>query len=182
MKLVVGLGNPGKEYENTRHNVGFIILDNYLKNDKWTKEKNYMITNKVISGEKVLFLKPLTYMNLSGHAVSEVANYYRILPQDILIIHDDLDLNSGQVRIKFDSSSGGHNGIKSIIEQLGTMKFARLKVGIGKSDNIDAKKYVLNKLSTEELDILKSNFYTDIIDSFLSVGIDKTMNVYNTKG
>lgn len=180
MKLVVGLGNPGKEYENTRHNVGFIILDNYFSNVTWNKDKDaeYITVNH--NGEKVIFLKPMTYMNLSGKAVSRIANYYKIEASDIIIIHDDLDLEAGKYRLKTNSSSGGHNGIKSIIEMLGTNKFSRLKVGIGHSDKIDTKNYVLNKLSTEELSLLKSNKYIEIINYFLENGIDKTMNRYNS--
>ena len=180
MKLVVGLGNPGKEYENTRHNVGFIILDNYFSTETWNKDKDSenIITN--INGEKVIFLKPMTYMNLSGRAVSRIANYYKIEAKDILVIHDDLDLNSNTYRLKTNSSSGGHNGIKSIIEMLGTTNFSRLKIGIGHSDKIETRNYVLNKLSTEELSNLKSDKFVEIINYFLENGIDKTMNRYNS--
>ena len=179
MKLVVGLGNPGKEYENTRHNVGFIILDYYLKDNNWNKEKDYMFQIVNHNGNKVIFIKPLTYMNLSGYAVSKVANYYKIDAKDILVIHDDLDLPSGVCRLKFNSSSGGNNGIKSIIEQLGTKSFSHLKVGIGNNKNADTKNYVLNKLSTEEIADLKGSKYSDIIDYYLDYGIDKTMNKFN---
>ncbi len=180
MKLVVGLGNPGKEYQNTRHNVGFIILDNYFSNVTWNKDKDAEYITANHNGEKVIFLKPMTYMNLSGKAVSRIANYYKIEASDIIIIHDDLDLESGKYRLKTNSSSGGHNGIKSIIEMLGTNKFSRLKVGIGHSDKIDTRNYVLNKLSIEELSMLKSNKYIEIINYFLENGIDKTMNRYNS--
>ena len=182
MKLVVGLGNPGKEYENTRHNVGFIVLDNYLKNETWSKDKDcyYKIINH--NNEKVLFLKPTTYMNLSGNAVLRIANYYKIDPFDILVIHDDLDLKIGNFKLKFDSTAGGHNGIKSIIQNLNTTKFSRLKIGIGSDNNYDSRSYVLNKLSTKEIESLNSNRYIEIIDYFLDNGIEKTMNKYNTKG
>ncbi|MBQ6840858.1 MAG: aminoacyl-tRNA hydrolase [Bacilli bacterium] len=182
MKLVVGLGNPGKEYENTRHNVGFIILDNYLNNSNWTKDKDCEIQTINYKGDKVIFIKPTTYMNLSGRAVSRVANYYKIDPQDILVIHDDLDLASGIYRLKTNSSSGGHNGIKSIIEQLGTNGFSRLKVGIGNNKNTDTRNYVLNKLSTEEINFLKSDKFIDIINYYLENGIEKTMNSFNSNG
>ena len=182
MKLIVGLGNPGKEYENTRHNVGFIIIDNYLKDEKWKTSSDAMeiITN--VAGEKVCFLKPLTYMNLSGHAVSRIANFYKISSNDILIIHDDLDIPPLTYRLKTNSSSGGHNGIKSIIECLGTKEFNHLKVGIGKNTTQDTKKFVLSKLSNEEIDFLKSDIYKEIIDYFIKNGIEKTMNKYNTRG
>lgn len=180
MKLIVGLGNPGKEYENTRHNVGFIVIDNYLNESKWNKDKDcmYQIINR--NGEKIIFLKPLTYMNLSGSAVARIANYYKIEIKDILIIHDDLDLNSGTYRLKNNSSSGGHNGVKNIIQMLGSTEFSRLKIGIGKTNKMDTKDYVLNKLSTEEIASLKNDKYVDIINYYLDNGIEKTMNRFNS--
>jgi PTH1 family peptidyl-tRNA hydrolase len=179
MKLVVGLGNPGKEYENTRHNVGFIILDNYLKDVNWKKNIDSFEYMMNIDGEKVIFLKPLTFMNLSGLAVGRIAKYYKINPEDILIIHDDLDLPSCTYRFKTNSSSGGHNGIKSIIDNLGTNSFCRLKIGIGNNKSINTKDFVLNKLSKNEIEDLKSEKYIELINYFLKNGIEKTMNKYN---
>lgn len=181
MKLVVGLGNPGKDYEITRHNVGFIILDNYVKNATWSKEKEYLFYITNVDNEKVIFIKPQTFMNLSGYAVAKAANYYKIKPEDILVIHDDLDLNIGICRLKSKSSSGGHNGVKSIIEQLGTDNFSRLKIGIGKDCTRDTKNYVLSKLSKDEISSLHNEKYLKIIDSFVINGIERTMNIYNTK-
>ena len=112
MKLIVGLGNPGKEYEKSRHNVGFIILDSYFNGEKWHTKDNYEFLEKNINNEKVIFIKPLTFMNLSGLAVQKVVNFYKIPTEDILIIHDDLDLPEKTVRFKYNSSAGGHNGIK----------------------------------------------------------------------
>lgn len=180
MKLIVGLGNPGKEYENTRHNVGFIILDNYLKDSVWSHEKEYDYQIINYKNEKVIFIKPLTYMNLSGNAVAKVAHYYKILAKDILVIHDDLDLTSGVYRLKTNSSSGGHNGIKNIIQMLGTNEFSHLKIGIGNNKSINTRNYVLNKLSTEEINILKSDKFVDIINYYLENGIDKAMNKFNS--
>lgn len=179
MKLVVGLGNPGKEYENTRHNVGFIIIDNYLKDVNWKKNTDSFEYMKNIDGEKVIFLKPLTFMNLSGLAVGRIAKYYKINPEDILIIHDDLDLPSCTYRFKTNSSSGGHNGIKSIIDNLGTNSFCRLKIGIGNNKSINTKDFVLSKLSKNEIEDLKSEKYIELINYFLKNGIEKTMNKYN---
>ena len=116
MKLIVGLGNPGEEYQNTRHNAGFMAIDNYIDGSNFKKKDNYMIVEKVINGEKVLFVKPLTYMNDSGQAVRKVMDYYKINLEDILIIYDDMDFNVGTIKIKASGSSGGHNGIKSIIK------------------------------------------------------------------
>ena len=183
MKLVVGLGNPGKEYDKTRHNIGFMVLDDYLGNVKWLNKFNALYYESVINQEKVLFVKPLTYMNNSGKAVGEFVRYFNIDMKDILVIQDDLDLNVGDYKLKCHSSSGGHNGIKSIISSLGNQDFSRLKVGIGSVKKDQVIDYVLGKFSKVELETLNSEFITfgKIIDSFINTGIDKTMNVYNTK-
>ncbi len=179
MKLIVGIGNPGKEYENTRHNVGFNILDNYDSSLKWHKDKDAQIAEITINGEKALFIKPLTYVNLSGNAVARIANFYKVDAKDILVIHDDLDLPSLTFRLKYNSSSGGHNGIKSIINCLGTQEFAQLKVGISNNKLGDTRDYVLSKLSQKELDYLKEDIFKDIINCFVTENIDIAMNRYN---
>ena len=183
MKLIVGLGNPGKEYENTRHNVGFMTLDDYLGNVKWSNKFNALYYECFIDIEKVIFVKPLTYMNNSGNAVGEFVRYYNFDMKDILIIQDDLDEEIGLYKLKVNSSSGGHNGIKSIINSLGTQSFPRLKVGIGSVKKDEVIDYVLGKFSKKEMEILDNEFsiFRKIIESFVNVGIDKTMNVYNTK-
>ena len=130
MKIIVGLGNPGSSYNDTRHNVGFIVLDNYLGDVKWKKKFNAEYYEEIINGEKVLFVKPLTYMNLSGDAVVQFVNYYDIDLSDILVVHDDLDLKFGTYKLKTNSCDGGHYGIKSIINRLNSKDFARLKIGI----------------------------------------------------
>ena len=151
MKLIVGLGNPGKEYEYTRHNMGFLVIDNYLCKKKieasWQKKFNSLYMISYINGEKVIFLKPQTYMNLSGEAVREVVNFFKIDINDILIISDDLDLSIGNFKLKLRGSSGGHNGLKSISECLGTNDYKRLKIGIAKDKSVDIKDYVLGKIS-----------------------------------
>lgn len=181
MKLVVGLGNPGREYKNTRHNIGFMVLDNYLGKVNWkTKMENYYYMEEV-NGEQIMFIKPLTYMNLSGLAVSKIVNFYKIDIKDILVIQDDLDMNVGTYKIKRNSSSGGHNGIKSIIAELNSEEFARLKVGIGKSIQIPTDKYVLGKFSTDEMNKINENMdtFNEIIRSFIINGIEDTMASYN---
>ena len=181
MKLIVGLGNTGREYKNTRHNVGFMVLDNYLGKVNWkTKQENYFYTTEV-NGEQIFFIKPLTYMNLSGLAVSKIVNFYKIDMKDILVIQDDLDMNVGTYKIKRNSSSGGHNGIKSIISELNSEEFGRLKIGIGKSSQIPTDKYVLAKFSSDELVMIENNFETfdKIIDEFINNGIESTMAIYN---
>lgn len=181
MKLIVGLGNPGKEYLNTRHNIGFIILDDYIGNEKWSNKFNGLYTEKNINGEKYIFLKPQSYMNLSGGVVSSFVKFYKLSYEDILVIQDDLDMPVGKIRIKVDSSSGGHNGIKDIINCLGTKSFARVKVGISNNKNIDTKDYVLGSFSKSELSTLKdieSNIF-NIIEEFDYNKIDVLMNKYN---
>ena len=181
MKLVVGLGNPGVEYENTRHNIGFMVLDNYLNNEKMKKKFNGLYINKTINGENVIFLKPLSYMNLSGTVVAQFAKFFKITPENILVIRDDLDLNLGSAKIKFNSSSGGDNGIKSIISSLQTQEFYQFKIGISNDKNIDTKDYVLSKFSKAELEILDTVIKNsvDIINSFINFGGERTISDYN---
>lgn len=181
MKLVVGLGNPGREYKNTRHNVGFMVLDNYLGKVNWkTKMENYYYTDE-INGEQIIFIKPLTYMNLSGLSVNKIVKFFKIEMKDILVIQDDLDMSVGTYKIKRNSSSGGHNGIKSIIQELNSEEFGRLKIGIGKSSQMPTDKYVLAKFSTDEMKSIEENMetYKQIVDSFIKNGIEEAMSLYN---
>lgn len=178
MKLIVGLGNPGKNYENTRHNVGFMILDNIV-NGNWHEKFDALYYK---DGD-VIYLKPMTYMNQSGISVLKTVKFFKISSADILVIHDDMDLSFKTFKLKFDSSSGGHNGIKSIINNLNTQKFSRLKIGISHDKNVDTVDYVLGKFSKEEINYLQNNYdnYNNIVKSFINDGIDKTMNKYNSK-
>ena len=180
MKMVVGLGNPGKEYDGTRHNVGFMLLDSFELQFTNEKKFNAYIVIKTINDEKVIFVKPQTFMNNSGFSVSKIADYYNINSQDILVIHDDMDLELGSFKIKAHGSSGGHNGIKSIIESLKTDEFCRLKVGID-HPSYDTIDYVLGKFSKSEFNKLASNFilYKEIVDNFLIHDSNYLMNRYN---
>lgn len=187
MKLIIGLGNPGATYQNTRHNIGFAVIDNYLTTQitnqpvNWQKKFNAEYCELKIKQEKVFFLKPTTYMNLSGISVIEIVKYFKISLKDILVIHDDLDLPIGKFRLKINSSSGGHNGIKSIIEHLNTENFARLKIGISASTTKDTKDYVLGTFTNTENQILTSIYPTlnNILNDFLELDINKLMNKYN---
>lgn len=183
MKMIVGLGNPGKKYQLTRHNVGFIIIDRIFDDIKWQKKFNGLYNVANFAEEKVLIIKPQTYMNLSGNSVRKFAAYYNIAPTDILVIHDDLDLPFLSIRIKKDSSDGGHNGIKSIHECLGTFAFCRLKIGIKNETDKDAKEYVLDTFSKKEVEILisKTDTFKSIIESFVTKDIEWVMNQYNHK-
>lgn len=183
MKLIIGLGNPGKSYENTRHNIGFIVIDHFANTTNWKNKWNALYTEIIINNEKILLIKPQTFMNLSGNALIEFANFYKIDLEDILVIQDDLDLEVGKYRLKINSSSGGHNGIKSIIERLGSNHFARLKIGISNNKEIDTKDYVLGKFTKEELETFEKLYptFNEIITSFITTGIEKTMNKYNKR-
>ena len=147
MKIIVGLGNPGDEYKNTRHNVGFIAIDHYLGNVDWKKKFNGLYYDTNINGEKVIFIKPTTYMNLSGNCVVEFVNFYKVSTDDILVIQDDLDLPFLKYKLKYKSSCGGHNGMRSIINSLGTDSIARLKIGIAHDRSVDTKDYVLGNFN-----------------------------------
>lgn len=189
MKLIVGLGNPGKEYEKTRHNSGFMAMDllcDKLNTTLNTKKFNALIANVRIEGESVLLMKPLTYMNESGSAVSQAVSYYHIDPEDILIMHDDMDLPTGSVRIRKNGSAGGQKGMKSIINCLGTSDIARIRIGVGHSDrgNHDiVPDWVLSPVPKAE----KEEFENALKDSseaayaWVSQSMDSVMNKYNIK-
>lgn len=160
MKLFVGLGNPDKKYENTRHNLGQIIITNFIKKNNlnfknYSKLSAQIAEKKSLDNNKNLFAITNEYMNNSGIAVKKIADYFKINPQDIFIIHDDLDLPIGEYKIQFDRGPAGHNGIKSIIEHLHTQAFNRIRVGIGKpQNNIPVEDYVLQNFSKEEQSII----------------------------
>lgn len=184
MKLVVGLGNPGKDYDATRHNIGFMVLDFFVSDFVFDKKFQAMIKKTSINGEDVMFVKPFTYMNLSGEAVIKIVRYFHISLEDILIIHDDLDLILGKIRFKINSSSGGHNGVKSIIQCLKSQNFCRMKVGILYKKRISTIDYVLQKFSNTEQEYLNENYphYQAIIYSWITDGVNVTMNKYNNFG
>lgn len=184
MKLIVGLGNPGREYENTRHNVGFMVLDNYcrLKNISVTSSKFSGLYGKGnINGEQVIFLKPQKYMNLSGEVVRDFVNFFKIDVSDILIISDDLDLDVGRYKLKLSGSSGGHNGLKDIEKNLGTKNYKRFKIGISNNKNYDTKDYVLGKFSSSDKEILDKiiSLSSNILDDYFVDNFDKLMSKYN---
>ena len=183
MKLIVGLGNPGSEYSNTRHNVGFEIIDKYLNKYNLVSNKTKfegIYIDTVINNNKVIFLKPQKYMNLSGEVVKKYVDYFKIDINDILIIHDDLDQEIGKIKLKQNSSSGGHNGIKNIENNLNTKNYKRLKIGISNNKNVNTKDYVLGKFSKEERKILDKTIEKscEIIDDFLILNFDMLMNKY----
>ena len=188
MFVIVGLGNPGKKYENTRHNAGFIMIDALA--DKYgisVKEKKHkaLCGTCVIEGVKVLLVKPETYMNLSGESVGEIMNFYKLDPEEkMLVIYDDISLAPGNIRIRKKGSAGGHNGIKSLIAHLGTQNFMRIKVGVGeKPKDWDLADYVLGHFSEEDKKELKEVTGNVIQAAVLMMqgDADKAMNDYNAK-
>ena len=186
MKLVVGLGNPGRDYENTRHNIGFQLLDR-IASDKgldFSKEKfNGKYCEFSVNGEKVILVKPLSYMNLSGSVVSRFASFYKIDVKDILVIQDDLDMHFGRVKIVSNSSSGGHNGIKDVEKFLGSRDYVRVKIGISNDKTKDTKDYVLGKFSKEEMDRLDEIYKSmlNIVEDFCNISLDLFKGKYNNK-
>lgn len=183
MKLIVGLGNPGKEYENTRHNIGFMAIDNYLKNKQLNaKEKfNGIYYEMNNNGEKIIFLKPQSYINLSGQVIKKYINYFKIDISDLLIINDDLDLPAGKIKLRSSGGSAGHNGLKDIEACLKTKNYKRIKVGIANNKNIDTKKYVLGKISGTDKEEIEKSIQTisNIIDDFSKMTFENLMNKYN---
>ena len=184
MKLIVGLGNPGKDYENTRHNIGFMVVDKYLKNKNLDTNKSKFdgkYIDIIVNDEKVIFLKPQKYMNLSGEVVKKYIDYFKINIKDILIIHDDLDQELGNIKLKQNSSSGGHNGIKDIEKNIGTKDYKRLKIGISNNKMIDTKDYVLGHFSKEEKEIINNSIdiCINIINDFFKIDFEKLMAKYN---
>ena len=185
--LIVGLGNPGKKYEGTRHNIGFMVADELAKRwgiTTWKNERSAMCAEYRIP-EKVFLIKPTTYMNLSGEAVGAFANFYNIDPEDIAVIQDDLDLPCGKLRIRRKGSAGGHNGIKSIQQHLGTGDFPRFKIGIGHPErNASAViGHVLHRFGKEEQPLIEEAVkqMADAVELWLKGDMDAVMQEYNTK-
>lgn len=185
MKLVVGLGNPGKKYEGNRHNVGFMTIDKIADDNNIIVNKakfNAVIGEGRIGSEKVILMKPITYMNNSGIAVMECANYYNISVEDIIVICDDIDIPFGTIRIKKKGSSGTHNGLKSIIYHLKDDNFPRVKISVGKKiPQMSLADFVLSNFSSDEKVILKKEIDDSVSSTELIINneIDEAMNRYN---
>lgn len=184
MKLIVGLGNPGTEYELTRHNIGFIVLDNFLLDFKkdFKKRKFKSLYEKIrADGQEILLVKPQTFMNNSGFAVANFTNFFKVEPKDIVVIHDDVDLEFGRIKIKFGGGAGGHKGLESIIALLGTNDFVRIRIGIGR-DRGDVTKYVLKNFKKKEIAQLNKSLIQDYVDALnlvLKEGYVQAMNKVN---
>ena len=187
MYIIAGLGNPSKEYEKTRHNAGFDTIDllaEKLGIDLTEKKHRAYCGKGMIGTEKVLVLKPQTFMNNSGESLRDAADFYKVEPEQILVIYDDISLEPGQLRIRMKGSAGGHNGIKSIIAHLKTQDFPRIKIGVGaKPERMDLADYVLSRFSPAEREKMEESFRegAEAVITFLKDGKDAAMNQYNRK-
>lgn len=188
MYIIAGLGNPGKQYEGTRHNIGWQVIDALSdKHGIRVLENKFkgLIGKGMINGEKIILVKPLTYMNLSGECIGEIVNYFKIDETfELIVIADDISLDVGFIRMRKKGSAGGHNGLKSIIAHLGHENFIRMKMGVGdKPAGYDLADYVLGHFNKEENEILADSKKNAVlaIETIISDGIDKAMNLYNTK-
>lgn len=186
MKVIIGLGNPGREYEQTRHNAGFLIVDEIAKElniSISTKKFKALIGEGIHKGEKIILVKPQTFMNLSGESASTIMNFYNLKPSDFLVIYDDLDLTIGKLRLREKGSAGGQNGVKSLIQHLKTQEFDRIRVGIDKDTRMATADYVLGKFREDQ----KQPFEEAKIEAvkatltWMNEGMDKAMNLFNKK-
>lgn len=188
-QLIVGLGNPEDKYEKTRHNIGFEAVDRLA--EKWLlswqnhrRFQGLFTERKGKTGESLCLLKPLTYMNRSGQSVRAVIDWYKLSPSSVLVIYDDMDLPLGKLRLRLSGSSGGHNGMKSIISHLGTQEFPRLRIGIGKSDQSkETISHVLGKFTPQEREVVSQSLdlMVDAVEMSLKEGVAKAMSLYNNK-
>lgn len=188
MYVIAGLGNPGKQYENTRHNIGFMVIDSIAKAHEIPVveiKHRAQIGKGYLNGEKIILAKPLTYMNASGESIRALTDYYKIDTQtNFIVIYDDVSMDAGQLRIRKQGSAGGHNGIKSIIAHLGSEEFRRIKIGIGdKRPGDDLADYVLGNFNKEERAVMKESIANaaSAVEMILRDGIDAAMNRYNKK-
>ncbi|ACB51104.1 peptidyl-tRNA hydrolase [Crocosphaera subtropica ATCC 51142] len=188
-KLIVGLGNPEPKYDKTRHNIGFEIVDILAETWGLSWKENRRFQGLIAEGnsptyQKIYLLKPLTYMNRSGQSVRAVTDWYKLIATDVLVIYDDMDLPIGRMRMRLSGSAGGHNGMKSIISHLGEQNFPRLRIGIGKSGQLDnTVSHVLGRFAPEERKIVDKTFplVVDAIETSLKEGIEKAMSLFNSQ-
>ncbi|QDU70853.1 aminoacyl-tRNA hydrolase [Mucisphaera calidilacus] len=184
MKLIVGLGNPGPQYAKTRHNAGFMVVDRLAERHGMTGGKSRfsgLFTDGLIASARAGLLKPMTYMNLSGQAVVEAMNFYKVPPEDLLVVVDDIALDCGQIRCRPEGGAGGHNGLKDIQQRLGTQKYPRLRIGIDPPGRIPQVDYVLGRFTPDQQQAMEQAVPTacDAIETWLTHGITETMNRYN---
>lgn len=184
MKIVVGLGNPGKEYKDTRHNIGFMVLEELASRYAVTKQESRfdaIIGEVRIKGEKVLLVKPLTFMNLSGKTVQPLVHWYKLDLNDLMVVYDDMDLPLGTLRMRKQGGTGGHKGIASISERLATTEFARTRLGIGRPEQQDTVDWVLGRFTASDREQVSQliKIAADAVEIWIKSGIDTAMNTYN---
>jgi PTH1 family peptidyl-tRNA hydrolase len=191
MKLIVGLGNPGQEYSSNRHNIGFLCINHFARLHHITLDKKQAKARTgtgMVAGTEVLLAKPQTYMNLSGVSVSQLMQKYKLTPDDLIVVHDDLDLPLGRIRIRKGSSAGGHNGIKSIIAHLGTQDFTRIRIGISRPEpnGCEARletivEYVLGDFTEEDKPVIEETIQrvSDALITLITQGLEAAMNKFN---
>lgn len=181
MKLIIGLGNPGKKYINNRHNLGYMVVDQLVAKKGLTFKRDADLMCFIAKDKEAVYIKPTTFMNDSGNSARAVARYFKIGPKDILVIYDELDLSFGNIKLSFNGTSAGHRGVESMIECLSTMDFGRLRIGIGKPQKGDGTGHVLDDFLPQEkaqLDKLLDRCVL-AVESFLAEGIEATMNRFN---
>src|SRR5690625_4396802 len=185
MKCIVGLGNPGRKYKDTRHNVGFMVIEELRERHKWKLNQskfNGKYAMEMLNGEKVILLQPQTYMNLSGEAIRPLMNYFNIDLDDLIVIYDDLDLPTGKIRLRQKGGHGGHNGIRSTIDHLGTKEFKRIRIGVGRPvDQMPVVNYVLGKFPKEEEEnvTFSINLAADACEAWVTTPFSEVMNESN---
>ncbi len=188
-QLIVGLGNPEPKYDKTRHNIGFEAVDALARawQISWSENRKFQALfgeGRAPNGDKIRLLKPLTYMNRSGQAIRAVTDWYKLPPESVLIIYDDMDLSLGRLRLRLSGSAGGHNGMKSTIAHLGTQNFPRLRIGIGKSNqDKDTVSHVLGKFAPQETPVVSEvlQLVIDAVELSLKQGVEKAMSLYNSR-
>jgi len=182
--LLVGLGNPGSRYARTRHNVGFMVLEALAEGMglSFRDRADYRLSDGSIEDERIILIEPLTFMNRSGSAVKKIADKHAVSPERIIVIHDDLDLATGRIKIRNKGSAGGHKGIESVIQQIGTRDFIRVKIGIGRDPLMPTEAFVLSKFRKEELPLIREavSRAAEAAVCIITHGPDKAMNKYNS--
>ena len=183
MWLVVGLGNPGARYSRTRHNAGFLVVERFAAEQglDFREKADYRICDGTFDGERIVVMEPLTFMNRSGTAVRKVIDKFSVSPESMIVVHDDLDIPTGRLKIRRKGSSGGHKGVESIIQNIGSRDFVRVKIGIGRDEEMPVESYVLSKFRRDELPLIREAVEraAESIGTIIAGGVDKAMNRYN---
>ena len=183
MWVIAGLGNPGRKYSRTRHNIGFMVVEEIAQRNgiEFTDRKEFRIGRGSIEGHNVVLIGPLLYMNRSGPVVNAILKKFAVQSDNLIVIHDDLDMETGKLRIRKTGSSGGHKGVESIIQNIGAKDFIRVKIGIGREPGVLVEDYVLSKFTRREISAIKETIEktTDAVHAIIADGVDKAMNMFN---